>query len=67
MEVSFRILEENKKFKVQVLKKRFIGKNKWVDFINYSGSDSTFYFSTFDNALDSLIYDIKIETIRNSI
>jgi len=65
--MEFRIKEENKKFKVQVFEKRIFRKNRWVDFVKYSGSNSTFFFSSMELAIEALVYEVKLQTIRNSI
>lgn len=62
----FRIKETSKGYIVEVEKKKWYGKRYWQPFINWRGTNEPFHYGTFDDALDSLIKEVRWIAIDGS-
>lgn len=65
--MKFRIKHYSKGWVVEIQKTKWYGKKYWIHFISVAGIASMpWYHSTPEFAMDSLIYEIKRQTINNS-
>jgi len=65
--MKFRIKKYPKGCVVEIQKTKWYGKKYWTHFISVAGIESIpWHHSTPEFAMDSLLYEIKTQTIRNS-
>jgi len=57
--VQFRIKKYNEGYAVEVLKTTWYGKKYWVNCVTYYGTDTPFYYSSFDTAVDQSTFLFK--------
>jgi hypothetical protein len=61
----FRIKKYKEGYVVEI-KRNFFGFTYWKHYISYSGLDKPFYFSSYLNAEDELIFKIRKNVVINS-
>ena len=65
--MKFRIKKYPKGWVVEIKKIKWYGKKYWIHFISVAGIESQpWYHTTPDYAMDSLLYEIKRQTIHES-
>jgi len=67
--MNFRILKKPKGFivEVEVIKWTLFGlKKEWKPFVKSAGLDCAWHHKTYDFAMMNLLYEVKIQTIKNA-
>lgn len=65
--MQFRIKQYDKGYLVEIKKRNWFGKTYWTHWVSVSGLvDEPWYHTSFDHAMESLIFKLKREVIINS-